>query len=124
MLVLAETLNANIEAKMFSLLDESLRTNYKIDLYYLFKSFTLVADWVAVMPNIVGASTSSNIARLEEKWMRCIAHRFNTTMKPCLKLLEADTYVWKILEDLANVKTIVRILKIQDGTSIFVTGNT
>lgn len=54
------------------------------------KIFTFVTDCAATMPKIVGASVSTNVAHLSEKWIGYISHTLNTLMKHVITYLSLN----------------------------------
>lgn len=97
----AENIRAN--------LNTALVEKFNISFDRLMKRFTLVTDWAATMPCIVGASASSNRVPFGSKWVGCVVHQLNTILKNVM-----DEQIKKkstIATDLENVKELVRIFK-------------
>lgn len=97
--------------------DETLRTLFGIDLDAFLKTYTFFTDCAATIPKIVGASSSSNRTSYSEKWMECIIHQLNSTMKHVIISCAAAPSLsagFIIKKDLDAVKGIVATIKHAD----------
>lgn len=82
---------------------------FGIHLNSLMEGFTLVTDWSATQPNIVGGITSSARVPFGAWWVECILHKMNTMLKIVNQAIkESSTIPWK---DLERVKEIVRVFE-------------
>lgn len=109
--LLAESGNCQTAQEIKLLLPKHLTRKYSVDLDYFLNSFTLVTDWAAVMPNIAGASVSTNVAPFDLKWMGCAAQQINTVMRTVMKIAASDPVLNQVTEQLKAVKDIVRVFK-------------
>lgn len=76
-------------------------------------NFSFVTDFTAVIPTIVGSSTSDSVAPRDEKWFPLVAHELNTPMTNIMKELksakesddfEVTTYPdSKLFDDRSNI---------------------
>lgn len=90
-------------------LDRALTVRFGIGLSQFMEKFTLVTDWAATLPNIVGASASSSRVPFGWRWLGCIVHKLNTTLKTVVESERAAGS--RVHQDLESVKALVRIFK-------------
>ena len=70
-----------------------------------------MTDWCAVIAKVIGASVSPNISPLDERWMGCTVHLFNTVIKSTLDQCARYTELAGVADDLKSLKTIVSTFK-------------
>ena len=110
-LLLAEAGQDKSADAIHLLLNTALLRAYGVQFDALVKKFTLVTDWCAVIPKFLGASVSPNISPLDERWMGCTVHLFNTVMNSTQQQCARHPELARVADDLKSLKTIVRIFK-------------
>jgi hypothetical protein len=115
-------------AAIRSTLEANLIADFGLTLSDLQEKFTLVTDWAATMPRIVGASVSETIAPSNLAWSACSAHQLCTVLRKIFD--DRDRHACSTLEsihsDIEKMKSIIRIFKsceynhlLLDGMALF-----
>jgi hypothetical protein len=115
-------------AAIRSTLESKLVADFGLTLSELQDRFTLVTDWAATMPRIVGASVSETMAPLNLAWSGCSAHQLCTVLRKLFD--ERDRHECPDLDaihsDVEKMKAIIRIFKsceynhlLPDGMALF-----
>lgn len=108
-LVLVEHRAAESAEEIQENLEISSNERFVFDLSHLMKNLTLVTDWAAILPDIVGESALSARVTLGWKWLGGIVQKLNTTF---VKVMESEKAAGtRLYRDLKKVKEIFRIFK-------------
>lgn len=94
-------------------LERRNRETFVVSFESFMENFTFVTDHVPNMPCIAGASVSSSLVPVSERWMGCFCHLPNTTMKHVMVSLSRSDHdtASAIRGDLKAIKDIVGTVK-------------
>ena len=88
-------------------LNNERNIQYGVNFDSIQRHCTILTDGAAAMVKMVNISVSSRMPCRDERWMRCLVHILNTSIKYSFKNCKNDPMLCKILEQYKVVKRIV-----------------